>query len=514
MQIEWQEVLRYFMVSVISFSWSALILDSTFGRVRKSKKAAAAGYCLAAAGLLAVVPALEIFIQWYYFQTDLIDASSWLRNFRTIGQILLNTVEMLTSMVAVVFYARMVYRTKDAARLFTAVLAELAAMVSDSFLAPMLSIPFMEYTDTAPAEELSVAGYLAVRILCLTVLYVLYRRFVKKYVTALVENAEAGLDSFVKVPVLSCIVFAFLLCLFVVTGIHYTSQYSPNRIVWILLFGLLALVYIMMYWGIFRAVMLATQSMRTKAELGIAGRIQMSVLPLENSLGAEDKRFSVYGHMEPAKEVGGDFYDFFPVGENKIGLIIADVSGKGIPAALFMMSARTILRNQNYAEEGPGEILEKVNNQLNKGNDTGMFVTAFLGILELSTGKLVYSNAGHNPPYTVSREGKVTKIPTDHGFVLAVMEDIQYTQQKLWLRPGEKLVLYTDGVTEAANEEKEFFGETAFEKVLETIYSQTVEESGKQISGVLKEFAQRAEQADDITLLLLEYTGNEGTGED
>ena len=244
---------------------------------------------------------------------------------------------------------------------------------------------------------------------------------------------------------------------------------------------------------------------RIGAELQVATQIQADMLPRIFPPFPDRKEFDIYATMTPAKEVGGDFYDFFLVDRDHLAVVIADVSGKGVPAALFMVIAKTLLKNHAQAGWEPERVFEVVNNQLCGNNEAGMFVTAFLGVLELSTGRFTYVNAGHNPPL-LSQSGRgYDWLPVRHGFVLAGMEDTRYHQQETCLHPGDSLLLYTDGVTEALNPGQELYSEKRLKNFLNSgvLTGRPLAEQLQLLHGDIDAFAGGAEQADDITLLLL-----------
>jgi sigma-B regulation protein RsbU (phosphoserine phosphatase) len=168
--------------------------------------------------------------------------------------------------------------------------------------------------------------------------------------------------------------------------------------------------------------------------------------------------FDIYASMQPAKEVGGDFYDFFFVGEHTLAVVMADVSGKGVPAALFMAIAKTLIKNTALSGKSPEVVFGIVNKMLCEGNEVGMFVTAFLGYLDIRTGRFTFVNAGHNPPLLCSG-GRFDWLKTKPGFILAGMEDTFYKQHEVILKPGDELFLYTDGLAEIKDTEKTMFGQ-------------------------------------------------------
>ena len=214
--------------------------------------------------------------------------------------------------------------------------------------------------------------------------------------------------------------------------------------------------------------------------------------------------------MHPAKEVGGDFYDFYFVGENRLGFLIADVSGKGIPAAMFMMTAKTIIKG--YAESGKSidEVFTTANAKLCESNEAGMFVTAWMGVLDITNGNVEFANAGHNPPLVRHADGSFEYLKSKPGFILAGMEGMKYRKNGLVLSPGDEIYLYTDGVTEATNSENELYGEERLLNLLNTLQGLTGEEVCRAVKADIDAFSGDAPQFDDITMLYLKYNG--GTG--
>lgn len=246
---------------------------------------------------------------------------------------------------------------------------------------------------------------------------------------------------------------------------------------------------------------------RITSELEVAAQIQKDILPNRfPPFPDKIKQFDLYAEMHAAKEVAGDFYDFFMIDQNRIAFVIADVSGKGIPAAMFMMSAKTTLKNNALSGYGAAKIIERTNKALCENNDVCMFVTMFFGIYDLSTNVLHYVNGGHNPPL-LKREGTTYDwLRLDKGFALGVMENREYHARKLRLRKGDRLFCYTDGVTEATNADGEIFGEKRLLSVMNrTAYKQThLRGDLKRVMDSVREFAGGTEQFDDVTMLILE----------
>ena len=246
---------------------------------------------------------------------------------------------------------------------------------------------------------------------------------------------------------------------------------------------------------------------RIGAELSLATKIQTSMLPTIFPPYPDRREFDIYASMDPAKEVGGDFYDFFLVDEDHLGLVMADVSGKGVPAALFMMASKIILQSCAMLGQSPAEILTKTNEAICSNNPESMFVTVWVGILELSTGKLTAANAGHEFPILKTPNGGFELYKDRHGLVIGGMAGLKYREYELQLQPGSKLFLYTDGVPEATDAEQELFG---LERTVAAL-NEAAEESPEQILKAVRRrvdaFVKDAEQFDDLTMLCLEYKG-------
>lgn len=244
---------------------------------------------------------------------------------------------------------------------------------------------------------------------------------------------------------------------------------------------------------------------RIGAELNVATQIQADMLLRIFPAFPERQEFDIYATMNPAKEVGGDFYDFFLVDDDHLAVVIADVSGKGVPAALFMVIAKTLIKNHAQNKEAPGEVFTNTNEQLCEGNDAGLFVTAWMGVLQISTGHFVYVNAGHNPPLLRRAGGSFEWLKSRPGFVLAGMEGVRYRENEMELAPGDVLYLYTDGVTEATDAHQQLFGEERLQTALNEQPMLPVGQMLSKIKGCIDSFVGEAEQFDDITMLGLEY---------
>ena len=247
---------------------------------------------------------------------------------------------------------------------------------------------------------------------------------------------------------------------------------------------------------------LALEKERIAAELSLATRIQLSALPKEFP---KREKFHVYASMTPAKEVGGDFYDFFMMDEDHLGLVIADASGKGVPAALFMMVSSALIRNAAVGEYSPAKVLTTVNHQLCTRNPEEMFVTVWMGVLEVSTGRLTAANAGHEYPI-LKRPGMSFELFKDrHGLVLGAMDGVRYREYEIQMEPGTKLFVYTDGLSEATNGSTVQFGTDRTIDALRGREDGSPEELVRAVLDAVEAFVADAPQFDDLTMLCVEY---------
>ena len=251
------------------------------------------------------------------------------------------------------------------------------------------------------------------------------------------------------------------------------------------------------------------ETARISTELNLATRIQADMVPNIYPAFPDRREFDVYATMDPAKEVGGDFYDFFLIDDDHLCLVMADVSGKGVPAALFMMASKIILANNAMIGKSPAQILTDTNAAICSHNREEMFVTVWLGILEISTGKLVAANAGHEYPVVKHGDGSFEVLRDKHGFVIGGMAGMKYKEYELTLEPGSKLFLYTDGVPEATDAESNMFGADRMLEALNEKKDGTTVEILKHVRASVDGFVKDAEQFDDLTMLCMEYRGPE-----
>jgi len=246
---------------------------------------------------------------------------------------------------------------------------------------------------------------------------------------------------------------------------------------------------------------------RIGTELALASRIQADMLPNVFPPFPGHPEFDLYASMDPAKEVGGDFYDFFLIDDDHLGLAIADVSGKGVPAALLMMIAKLLVQNDAMTGRSPAQVLEAVNRQICANNREEMFITVWFGVLELSTGKITAVNAGHEYPVLMQPGGRFELLKDKHGFVVGGMEDVRYREYEIQLSPGSRLFIYTDGVPEATNADNELFGTERMLAALNRDTGAAPRTILKNVRRAVDDFVRDAEQFDDMTMLCLEYRG-------
>jgi len=253
------------------------------------------------------------------------------------------------------------------------------------------------------------------------------------------------------------------------------------------------------------------QKERMEEELNIGRDIQMSMLPLEFPAFPDRNELSVHALLQPAREVGGDFYDFFFVNEDEICLVVGDVSGKGVPAALFMAVTKTMIKTRAMDDRSPASIVTRVNDEMSADNPSCMFVTLFIAICNVRTGECRFTNAGHNPPYIKRNSGALEQLDQRHGPIIGAVEGIAYKENTITMSCGDTAFIFTDGVTEAMDTGAQLYSESRLENFLGTTKSDTVEGLVNESLASVESFAEGAEQADDITILA--FCLNEETGQ-
>src|ERR1041384_186814 len=256
-----------------------------------------------------------------------------------------------------------------------------------------------------------------------------------------------------------------------------------------------------------RAVEEHEQLVSVRSDLTVATKIQQSILPNTFPAFPHRAEFDIFAQMVTAKEVGGDFYDFFFLDQDRLAVIVGDVSGKGVPAAIFMAVSRTLLKSIAMQIGNPGEALRRVNTLLIPESNMAMFVTIFYGILNTRTGELQYTNGGHNPPYVMGNDGLVEPLAPTEGMLLGMLEDMEYDVKKISLQPGEKLFMYTDGVTEAMNFNRDLFGEPNLITCLQAGKDMPLRDLVRCVYESIEKFETGFPHADDITMLALQFIG-------
>jgi len=256
-----------------------------------------------------------------------------------------------------------------------------------------------------------------------------------------------------------------------------------------------------------RAVKDHDQLVAIQQELDVARKIQYSIVPRKFPPFPERNEFEVHAEMIPARDVGGDFYDFFLIDDGRLGFVIGDVSGKGVPAALFMAVSKTLLKATALKGVPPEECLQQVNRILYLESVAAMFVTIFYGILNTRTGEVDYCNGGHNPPYVLRADGRVEAAETTGGLVLGAMKNTAYKAKKIILQAGDGIFLFTDGVTEAMDRNNEQFTEARLEENLKQWPNTPLPDFVRNVIEAVKTFSSGAQQADDITILALRFLG-------
>ena len=239
---------------------------------------------------------------------------------------------------------------------------------------------------------------------------------------------------------------------------------------------------------------------RMQQELNVGRDIQMSMLPVDFPPYPDRKEFSIHALLKPAREVGGDFYDFFFVSDDEICLVLGDVSGKGVPAALFMAVTKTMIKTQAADDSSPASIVTRVNEELSADNPACMFVTLFVAIVNVRSGELRFTNAGHNPPYILRHDGKLDCLDQRHGPIIGAVEGVAYREDQIEIGEKDTLLLFTDGVTEAMDTSNQLYSEARLEEFLKKS-DNTPEQLTVAVLDAVEQFATGAEQADDITIL-------------
>lgn len=509
-EIDWAKASREAAELLLAGGFSMLALEATLGE--KSGKAKCLLKWLITVIFIEILAfSLTVGIEAFDSYLSRMSPNFWQETTVVMGIvtavfIIYHTVMLLLGAAMPVIAGMWAYKQSKSVRAFTAVLIGLGVSVIYKYIYVIALIPFLGENDGTDQRAFPSLPFSAALLsACLFLGFMLYKKKLLAPLKKIIDTPDGRMDKFVAIPIFSVEVFALLLSALSVFGITAQSVYWQYWIQFIIVFTCLIFIYIMMYWAIFKGVTLSTAAMKSRAELDVARHIQASALPNVFPAFPGRSEFAVYASMEPAKEVGGDFYDFFLVDDNHLALVIADVSGKGIPAALFMMTARALLKSLTTSGKPPEEALEEANERLCENNKAAMFVTAWMGILETDSGRLSFANAGHNPPL-LRRGGGYLYL--DHkeyhrGIMLGIRGNIRYKRNEITLNAGDALFLYTDGVTEACDRNLDLFGEDRLKSCLDPLESSSPEETVNAVKSRIDAFADGAEQADDITVLAL-----------
>lgn len=400
---------------------------------------------------------------------------------------------------------------------FVAIMATLIANVSTFFICG----PTLSFIDDAPNpyNVKTILIFIGLKIVLFALLFILYKTRLRERVCKVIEILDGKMSGYLPVALVSFFGFYVINVITNSMGIIPAAITKSQiqqvmtlpdsfeiRYIFIAVYGVISLIFIFEFWQIFSSIFWSSRALKTEAELNVASLIQQDMLPCIFPAFPDRAEFDIYASMQPAKEVGGDFYDFFLINSDTLAVVMADVSGKGVPAALFMVIAKTLLKNNAQNNKSPKEVFETVNNLLCENNEVGMFVTAFMGYLDIPSGRFTFVNAGHNPPLLRSG-GRFDWLDTKAGLVLAGMEDMLYRQGEITLQKGDELFLYTDGVTEAVNNKYELFTDPKLLEVANKYLDLPLKEFTTSIKHEIDAFADGAEQADDITMLALRYKG-------
>lgn len=397
---------------------------------------------------------------------------------------------ILMLMFLLMIPAVILYKEHNSSNIFMLGMAALIALIAAFLTGVVSALVTMRFT---VGQAGFYALFSAAKLVVSVAAGVFYAAFILKPARSVIAILDGKMRRYAPVSIASVIFFWGF------TGI---TGYNPTHMTqFVIFYTLMCTMFSIMYWLILSGAIWTSKALKTETELNVASDIQMGMLP---QVFPDSEDFNIYAIMQPAKEVGGDFYDIFFIDGDHLAVVIADVSGKGVPAALFMVIAKTLIKNQLQAGVSVEEAMSEVNDKLCEGNQAGMFVTCFMGVLQVSTGEFVYANAGHNPPALRRGNGSFEYVDAPPGFVLAGLTGIRYEKRKVSLKKNDAFFMYTDGITEAMNKKEELFGAARLLGSLDALGEiGNVERQLKQINRNIEEFAGGAEQADDIAMLLL-----------
>ncbi len=362
---------------------------------------------------------------------------------------------------------------------------------TDGILAPKLGL----IGEAGPYNTQNILFFIGIKLVVYAILFGLYLRFMRHSFINIYTALDEKLGRFLAMPLQAIVAF------YIINFVTNKLGIMPGSGFFFWLYSMICLTFIVEYILLFNSVLWTSRALKTSAELDVARNIQSSSLPHDFSAFPELPSVDIFASMSTAKEVGGDFYDFFKIGNDTLCVVIADVSGKGVPAAMFMMRAKTLIRS--YAETGQPieEIIKSANRSLCDGNDAGMFVTLWAATINVNTGEMAYVNGGHNPPLLRRKDGSFEYLKMKVNFVLGSFDDVPYTRQELTLEHGDELYLYTDGVTEAMDVDGQLYGEER----LHTVLNKESYANSNALCAAVKEdvekFTIKAEPSDDMTML-------------
>ncbi len=395
----------------------------------------------------------------------------------------------------------LLYERSASGKLFVAVMATLIANVSTFFFCGT-TLSFVDSTPN-PYNVDTIVAFMIIKVIWFSIFYSLYYYLFRKVVVAVLDTLDGKMQKYLPSPIVSF--FGFYGINMITNRLGVFPGVPGMRYIFIGFYAIICLIFVFEFWQTFTSVFWSSRALKTEAELSIASNIQRDMLPGVFPAFPDRDEFDIYAIMEPAKDVGGDFYDFFLVDDTHLAVVIADVSGKGVPAALFMVISKTLIKNQTQPGIPLGDVFTRVNEQLCENNNECMFVTAFMGVLNLTNGCFEYVNAGHNPPLIKRADGDFDFLKIRPGFVLAVMEGMSYRSDEITLNEGDRVYLYTDGVTEATNTNKKLYGDERLRSTLNQGKSLPLPELSHNIHTDIDVFVGSADQFDDITMLALEY---------
>lgn len=374
---------------------------------------------------------------------------------------------------------------------------------TDTLLAGQLGL-----ITVSPYDTPNLLFFIGIKVVVYAIFFFLYYRFLRRHLRDMIETLAGKMASFVAAPAVSLIGF------YVINLFTNKNGIFPNVFWFFPLYLTICLIFVIEFWLIFYSVLWSSRAMKNEAELNVATNIQKSMLPCIFPAFPDRREFDIYATMDPAKEVGGDFYDFFMVDKRHLAIVMADVSGKGVPAALFMVIGKTLIKDHTQPGRNLGDVFTEVNDLLCESNSEGLFITAFEGVLDLVTGEFNFVNAGHEMPFICKSGSSFEVYKIKPGFVLAGMEGMKYKAGSMTLDVGDKIFQYTDGVTEATNAQNELYGMDRLSVVLNKNCDKKPEEILPAVKNDIDLFVGDAPQFDDITMLCLEYKSVMTDGEE